>query len=78
MSRSRGKALPDSLAAALADGTSIDWRAAETGVDGATHADLIRQLRVIAAMRGRPGTSLAARRGWLRQMVSVEIGRAHV
>lgn len=70
MARSRAKALPDSLAAALADGASIDWRAAETGADCATQAALIRQLRVIAAMRGPQSAAVEVRRSWLRQLVS--------
>lgn len=60
---------PDALAAALADGATIDWRAAEGAADDAANANLIHQLRVIAAMRGRQGAALAVRRPWLRQAV---------
>jgi len=65
----RPDARPDALAAALADGTTIDWREAETGAEG-THADLIRQLRVIAAMRARPAPGITVRRAWMRQLVT--------
>lgn len=57
------RAFPESLAAAMADGAAIDWRAVEGGA-GASHADLVRQLRVIAAMRGRPGPAQAGSRSW--------------
>ena len=63
------KAGADALAAALADGAAIDWRAAEGAADGAGDANLVHQLRVIAAMRGRQGAALAARRPWLRRVV---------
>ncbi len=70
MERSSRKAFPDSLAAALADGAAIDWRAAETAAAGGTRADLVRQLRVIAAIRGRQSSSaLSVARPWLRQIV---------
>jgi hypothetical protein len=65
----RREARPDALAAALADGATIDWRAAEGAAGGAADANLIHQLRVIAAMRGRQSAGLAARRPWLRQAV---------
>ncbi len=65
----RREARPDALAAALADGATIDWRAAESAAGGAADANLIHQLRVIAAMRGRQSAGLAARRPWLRQAV---------
>lgn len=61
---------PDALAAALADGAAIDWRAVEGAAEDAQDANLVRQLRVIAAMRGRSGAALAARRPWLRQVVA--------
>jgi hypothetical protein len=64
------KALPDLLAAALADRASIDWRAVETAADGAANSQVVRQLRVIAAMRGRQGVALTVRRPWLRQVVT--------
>ncbi|MBL8139041.1 MAG: protein kinase [Acidobacteria bacterium] len=64
------KGAPDALAAALADGAAIDWRAAEGGARGAADANLIHQLRVIAAMRGRHGAAPAARRPWRRQAVA--------
>ncbi|MEZ5291169.1 MAG: protein kinase [Vicinamibacterales bacterium] len=64
MSGSRD-AFPDSLAAALADGATIDWGAME-GAAGSAHGDLVRQLRVVAAMRARHGAALVERRSWLR------------
>ena len=66
----RRNASPDALAAAMADGAAIDWRAVDTASGGASNADLVRQLRVIAAMRARRVTALAARRPWLRQVVT--------
>ena len=66
----RPEARPDALATALADGATIDWRAVSAVADGAADADLIHQLRVIAAMRARPGTGLTVRRAWLRQLVT--------
>ena len=71
MPRISRKVFPDSLAAALADGAAIDWRAVESAAEGGTRADLVRQLRVIAAIRGRPASStLSVARPWLRQMVA--------
>lgn len=67
------EAFPDSLAAALADGAAIDWGAVEAAADGAD-ADLVHQLRVVAAMRERAGATLAARRPWLRQVVVASFG----
>ena len=66
----RRNAQTDSLAAALADGATIDWRAVDTTADGASNADLVRQLRVIAAMRGRQVTALAVRRPWLGRVAT--------
>lgn len=66
----RRHASADALAAAMADGAAIDWRAVDTASGGASNADLVRQLRVIAAMRGRQGAARAATRPWLRQMVA--------
>jgi GAF domain-containing protein len=63
------KAFPETLAAALADGAVVDWQAMEAAADGAD-ADLVHQLRVVAAMRERAGATLAARRPWLRQVVA--------
>ncbi len=60
----------DALAAALADGAAINWSAVASAADGAPNADLVQQLRVIAAIRGRRVTALATRRSWLRQMVT--------
>ncbi len=74
MGRSRN-AFPDSLATALADGAAIDWRAAEAAADG-SHANLVRQLRVVAAMRERTGAALTARQPWLRQVVVASYGVA--
>ncbi|MGE0816091.1 MAG: protein kinase [Vicinamibacterales bacterium] len=68
MNRSRD-AFPDSLAAALADGSSIDWGAME-GAAGSAHGDLVRQLRVVAAMRARHGSALVERRSWLRLAIT--------
>ncbi|MEZ5416688.1 MAG: hypothetical protein R2708_05025 [Vicinamibacterales bacterium] len=62
---SRRKVFPDSLAAALADGAAIDWRAIETAAEGAVDAALVRQLRVIAAMRAdRRRLPPRGGRGW--------------
>ena len=66
----RRNAQTDSLAAALADGATIDWRAVDTTADGASNADLVRQLRVIAAMRGRQVTTLAISRPWLGRVAT--------
>ncbi len=71
MARGSPKPFPDALAAAMADGAAIDWRAVESATAGVTHADLVRQLRVIAAMRGGQGATLAGARPWLRQAVAV-------
>lgn len=64
------KAAPDALAAALADGAAIDWHTAEGAAAGAADANLVHQLRVIAAMRGRQAAAPAARRPWLRRAVA--------
>ncbi|MCC6990636.1 MAG: GAF domain-containing protein, partial [Acidobacteria bacterium] len=69
MERSSRKAFPESLAAAMADGAAIDWRAAQVDAVGAPHADLVHQLRVIAAMRSQHGAALTTARPWLRQIV---------
>lgn len=53
----------------MADGAAIDWRAAEAAVGDATDADLMRQLRVIAAMRGRRSTARADVQPWLKRIV---------
>ena len=61
-----GKMAPDVLAAALADGAAIDWRAAEGAAEGAEDANFVHQLRVIAAMRRGRANVPAVRRPWLR------------
>jgi len=65
------KAAPDALAAAMADGAAIDWRAAEGHAGSAADAHLIHQLRVIEAMRGHRGPVAVARRPWLRQAIAI-------
>ena len=70
----RRNASADALAAAMADGAAIDWRAVDTASDGTGNAALVRQLRVIAAMRGRHGTARVAPRPWLRQTVAAVYG----
>ena len=44
---------PEALAAALADGAAIDWADVETATADGGHAALVRQLRVIDAVRGQ-------------------------
>ncbi len=66
----RRNASADALAAALADGSAIDWRAVDTASGGASNTDLVHQLRVIAAMRGRQVTTLAISRPWLGRVAA--------
>ncbi|HUU35923.1 MAG TPA: hypothetical protein VMW48_17780, partial [Vicinamibacterales bacterium] len=68
MPRSRPTALSDSLVAALADGAPIDWLAVETAATS-PNVDLVRQLRVIAAMRRKQDTVHTAAQPWFRQIV---------
>jgi Protein kinase domain/GAF domain len=67
--RRRREPLPETLAAAVADGASVDWAAIETQAVGVTNADLVRQLRVIAAMRVRNGATRDLSTPWLRHAV---------
>ena len=66
----RRNASADALAAALADGAAIDWRAVDTASTGAGNAALVRQLRVIAAMRGRQGAALVVAQPRLGRVVA--------
>lgn len=68
------EALPDQLAGALADGAAIDWRAEEAAAG--PNADLVRQLRVIGAMRRRSGDAPAVRHPRLQQFVVASYGFA--
>ncbi len=71
MARISPDGLPDSLAAAMADGAVIDWRSVEATAAGAVNADLVRELRVIAAMRGRRAVALPGARSWLARAVAI-------
>jgi Protein kinase domain len=66
----RPRARADRLAAAMADGAAVDWAAVESSAAGASHADLVRQLRVIAAMRGRHAEVRREPRVFLRGVVT--------
>lgn len=72
MSRRR-EAFPDTLAAAVADGATIDWRAVETTAAGA-NAELIRQLRIIAELRNGRGIALPSPRSWVRDAALATFG----
>jgi hypothetical protein len=61
---------PDALAAALADGAAVDWDAAQSAAASA-HADVVRQLRVIASLRAGHDVPRTAAQPWLRQAVTV-------
>lgn len=66
---------PETLAAALADGAAVDWDTAQSAAASA-HADVVRQLRVIAALRVETGAGAAraSARPWLRHAVTAAFG----
>ncbi len=74
MARSNRPTYPDALVAAMADGAAIDWVAAEAAAGDAANADLMRQLRVIAAMRGSRATARVDAASWLRRLVVIAFG----
>ncbi len=61
---------PDALAAALADGAAVDWEAAQSAAASA-HADVVKQLRVIAALRTGEGAPRTVAQPWLRHAVTL-------
>ncbi|MEZ5416743.1 MAG: hypothetical protein R2708_05300, partial [Vicinamibacterales bacterium] len=63
--RSRRNARAETLAAALADGAAVDWKAEELAATDADAA-VVRQLRVIAEMHGRRRPAGVSRWPWVR------------